>query len=145
MDTGFLESELAFKSGADITTVCGAAADSTIKESVKAAKEFGGKILVDLIEVKNMAQRAEQALGLGCDLVCIHLGIDEQVCGKKLIDRVNDLKGMNLGGLCLAGGINASNLKCLLKAKPEIIVAGSAITKSKNPGREAKKLKDLME
>ena len=58
MDTGFFEAEMAFKSGADIATVCGCADESTIKGAIKAARKYKKKICVDLISVKNNKKRA---------------------------------------------------------------------------------------
>ena len=49
MDVGRVEVEMAAKSGADIITVLGVADDSTIEDSIKAARKYGAKIMVDLL------------------------------------------------------------------------------------------------
>ena len=52
MDAGELEASSAFKAGADIVTVLGVSNDETILGAIKAAKQHGGKIMIDMIAVK---------------------------------------------------------------------------------------------
>src|SRR5213078_1964330 len=76
MDTGAFETEVAAKAGADVIGILGAASDSTFREAVKAARKYGAKVYMDLISVPDKVARAKQAEALGCDYVCLHMGVD---------------------------------------------------------------------
>ena len=86
MDTGALETEMAAKAGADIVCILAASDDSTILDALKSARDYGTKIMVDLIGVKDKVKRAKELEKLGVDYLCIHVGIDEQMIGKKPIE-----------------------------------------------------------
>src|ERR1700694_539939 len=47
MDAGELEADIAFKAGADLVTVLGAAGDATIAGAIKAGKIHGKGVVVD--------------------------------------------------------------------------------------------------
>jgi 3-hexulose-6-phosphate synthase len=144
MDTGFLEAETAFKAGADIVTICGCSNDVTIKQAIKATKKYKKKILVDTINVKDIKKRTKQLLKLKPDIIAVHLGIDLQKKGKtplQLLKQIPEIKNSKTK-LAVAGGVNLKNIKEILKYGPDIIIIGSAITKSKNPEKIAKQLKE---
>src|SRR5437763_13583927 len=48
MDTGGFEVVIAAKAGADVVTVMGVIDDATIREAVRAARRYGGKVMVAL-------------------------------------------------------------------------------------------------
>ena len=82
MDVGSAEVEIAAKAGADIVSVLGLADDSTIEEAVLSARQYGSKIMVDLIGVKDRVARAKEAEKLGASYICLHVGIDQQMKGE---------------------------------------------------------------
>lgn len=135
MDLGYEEAAMAYEAGAYMTTVCGAASDETIRKARKAAKEYGCKLMVDLIACKDPVRRAKEVMRYA-DYVCFHLAVDLQT-RKKLVDV---LPRRLVGKAAVAGGINLRNIDEILKLKPEIVIVGSAITKSKFPDVIAKKL-----
>ena len=57
-----------FKAGADIVTVLGVSNDETILGAIKAAKQHGGKIMIDMIAVKNLVERAKEIDAMGSGL-----------------------------------------------------------------------------
>ncbi len=81
MDAGAYEVMKASEAGADIITVLGATDDETIKGAVEEAKKQGTKILVDMINVKEIGKRAEEIDALGVDYICVHTGYDLQAVG----------------------------------------------------------------
>jgi len=150
MDTGFLEAELAFKAGADISSVCGCASDMTIKGAIQAARKYKKEILVDLISVsqKSFKKRAKEILKFKPSYVCVHTGIDEQNQGKKPfqnLKKISKLLRKSKIKIAVAGGLNFFNIKNAMKFSPDIIIVGSAITSSKNPEKIAKKLNELIQ
>jgi 3-hexulose-6-phosphate synthase/6-phospho-3-hexuloisomerase len=144
MDTGSLETEIAAKAGADIICVLGAADDSTIKESVKAARRYGAKIMVDLINVPNPLTRARALEKLGVDYLCIHVGIDQQMHGKKPQDVLMKIAASTRLPLAVAGGITSETAPQLIKAGASVIIVGGSITKAKDIRVATRQMKQAM-
>lgn len=149
MDTGFYEAELAFKTGADISTVCACSDIDTIKGAIKAAKKYKKKILVDTINFKNF-RKMKKIISLSPDYVCVHTGIDMQNKGKtpfkdlkKVSSLIKNSKNKKTK-ICVAGGLNENNISKLKDYSIEIVIVGGAITKSSNPEKTAKKIKELL-
>ncbi|MBU1061374.1 MAG: orotidine 5'-phosphate decarboxylase, partial [Candidatus Omnitrophica bacterium] len=72
MDAGRIEVEIAAKAGANVVGVLAASSDSTIKECVEAAHNYGAKIQADLISIKDVKKRAMEIEKLGVDYLGIH-------------------------------------------------------------------------
>jgi 3-hexulose-6-phosphate synthase/6-phospho-3-hexuloisomerase len=141
MDTGAFETEMASKAGADIVVILAAADDSTIQDTIRSARKYGTKIMIDLIGVKDKIKRIEELNKMGVDYLCIHVGIDEQMIGKKPIEILKKISKHSYIPIAVAGGINSENAAELLKAGASIIIVGSAITKSKNVIEATKNIK----
>ncbi|MEM1609959.1 MAG: orotidine 5'-phosphate decarboxylase / HUMPS family protein, partial [Thermoplasmata archaeon] len=82
MDVGGAEAEMAAKSGADVIVVMGASDDGTIIEAVKAANKYGSKIMVDLLNLSDPVKRAKEAVNMGAEYLCVHVGVDQQMLGR---------------------------------------------------------------
>ncbi|RLF36531.1 MAG: bifunctional hexulose-6-phosphate synthase/ribonuclease regulator [Thermoplasmata archaeon] len=132
MDTGAFETEMAAKAGADIVVVLAASDDTTIKDALKSARKYSVKLMVDLIGVQDKVKRARELEKIGVDYLCIHVGIDEQMTGKKPIDVLKQIvKNVDIP-VAVAGGINSETAAEVVKAGASIIIVGGAITKAKN-------------
>ena len=81
MDVGGFEVEIAAKAGADVVSILGLADDSTLHEAVLSARQYGAKIMVDMIGVPDKVERSKKAESLGASYICLHTGIDEQMKG----------------------------------------------------------------
>ena len=144
MDTGALETEMASKAGANVVCILGASDIGTIVESIKAARKYGSKIMVDLIGVKDKTKRAKELEKFGIDYLCIHIGIDEQMVGKKPIDVLSDvIKSTNIP-VAVAGGLNSETVADVAKAGASVIIVGGAITKAKDVILATKTIKKAM-
>lgn len=144
MDTGYLEAKLAYEAGADIVTVLAVADNATISEALTYGKEHNLLIAVDLISHPNPLKRALEMEKMGVDILIAHLGVDVQ---RKLGITVADIstvvyrvKEVFSRILAVAGGIRPGKVKQLVKAGANIIIVGSAITKSKEPHNIVKKI-----
>jgi 3-keto-L-gulonate-6-phosphate decarboxylase len=62
--------------GAHIVTVCGIAADATIREAVAGARDADIRLCVDLYAAPEPVQRAREVVDMGADLVYLHYGGD---------------------------------------------------------------------
>lgn len=138
MDAGYYEAKEALEAGADYITVLGVTDDRTISGCVEAAREFGGKCVVDMICVREMKERIRVLEALGADYVSVHVGVDQQAAGRTPLD---DLKLMKEAVTCakvsVAGGICAASLLEYCRLQPDIIIVGSGITHAKDPKKEA--------
>lgn len=140
MDVGALEAELAAEAGADVICVLGAAADATISESIRAARERGAKVMVDLLAVADPRTRAKEVERLGADYICVHVGIDQQRMGIEPLKQLRAIAGSVSVPIAVAGGITAKTAPALVKQGASIIVVGSAITKAKDVTRAAREI-----
>lgn len=144
MDVGRAEVEIAAKAGASVVGVLGAASDETIKEAVAAARNYGAKVIVDLIEVKNPVARARDAERLGADYVGVHIPVDDQMKGKTCLDVVAKVAAAVSIPVSAAGGIHSGNAAAVVKAGASIIVAGGAITKAPDARAAVSRIKKAM-
>ena len=147
LDTGFLEAQMAFTSGAKITSVASSADDATIKSAVRAAKKYKGKVMVDMIgcKGKNLLQRARQVDKLGVNYINIHTGIDLQKKGKNPLKNLEKVsRVISSEKIAVAGRISLKNIDKVVEFKPEIVIIGGAITSASNPRGVARKIKDKL-
>ncbi|WP_042146971.1 3-hexulose-6-phosphate synthase [Paucisalibacillus sp. EB02] len=142
MDAGGHEAIQAFKAGADITTVMALASDLTILDSIKVAKEYGGRIMVDLLEVSNK-ERVKELEDLGVDLVSIHIGKDKQREGKFDVKYFSLVEGSDVE-VTVAGGIDLNTISDVVEKGPDTLIVGSAITKDENPAEVAAEMKAMI-
>ena len=141
MDAGELEADIAFKAGADLVTVLGAADDSTIAGAVKAAKAHNKGVVVDLIGIADKVPRAKEVRALGAKFVEMHAGLDEQA------KPGFDLNGLLRAGaearvpFSVAGGVKLATIGDVQKAGADVAVAGGAIYGAADPALAAKQLR----
>jgi len=145
MDAGRTEVETAAKAGANIVDVLGAASDATIRECIQAGKNYGARIVVDLIAVKDPVSRAKKVEEFGADYITVHCSIDEQMEGKdpfETLRRVAEAVSLPVG---VAGGINSETAPRALEAGASIVIVGGAITKAVDPIGATRIIKKAME
>jgi 3-hexulose-6-phosphate synthase len=135
MDAGAYEVMKASEAGADIVTVLGVTDDSTIKGAVEEARKQGSKILVDMINVKNLAQRTYEVDALGVDYICVHTGYDLQAAGESPFEQLRTIKKIVKNAkTAVAGGIKLDTLPDVVESQPDLVIVGGGIT-----GQEDKK------
>ncbi|WP_078412269.1 3-hexulose-6-phosphate synthase [Priestia abyssalis] len=135
MDAGAYEVMKASEAGADIITVLGATDDATIKGAVEEAKKRGAQILVDMINVKDLEQRAREVDELGVDYICVHTGYDLQAAGESPFEQLQTIKRVvKKAKTAVAGGIKLDTLPEVVQSQPDLVIVGGGIT-----GQEDKK------
>lgn len=144
MDTGRLEAEMAFKAGANIVVVLGVSDDSTIKEAIEAARNYGGFVMVDIIGVADPVKRIMELEKLGVDIICIHVGIDQQMRGLNPISILEEVRDKVNIPLAVAGGITSETAAIAVEKGADIVIVGGAITKSENAAEAARLIKEAM-
>jgi len=144
MDAGRGEMEIAAKAGADIATVLGVSASSTIKECVEAGRNYGIKVGVDLLGVPDPVEFAKQAQEWGAYEVGIHTGVDEQMAGASPFETLRRVRQAVSILVSVAGGINSETAPAAIEAGADIIVVGGAITKAKDVKAATATIKEAM-
>ncbi|HSI23711.1 MAG: 3-hexulose-6-phosphate synthase [Methylophilaceae bacterium] len=146
MDAGYYEAEPFFKAGADITTVLGTADLGTIKGVVDVANAYGKQAQVDLINVEDKATRATEAAKLGAHIIGIHTGIDQQLAGQTPFADLAALVALGLNvKVSVAGGIKQATVQQVVKAGPDIVVVGGAITGSPAAELASREIRELVD
>jgi 3-hexulose-6-phosphate synthase len=144
-DAGELEADIAFKAGADLVTVMGAAGNATIIGAVKAAKAHGKGVVVDTIGYPDRVKRAQEVIELGVEFVELHAGLDEQWTAGYSIQILIDEAARAGVPVSIAGGVNLSNITAVIKAGAQVAVAGAAIYGAEDPAAAAKALREAID
>ncbi|TRM73342.1 D-arabino 3-hexulose 6-phosphate aldehyde lyase, partial [Sulfolobus sp. E5] len=135
-DAGDVEVEIAKIGKADIMTVLGIMHNSTIELTVKKARELDMVVQADLINVRNLYDRAKEIKSLGVDIIGFHIGLDVQrTLNISAIDLKNEIEKVSKLGtiISVAGGLNKEKIADLIDLPINIFVVGTAITKSSDP------------
>ncbi|NLE22058.1 MAG: bifunctional hexulose-6-phosphate synthase/ribonuclease regulator [Actinobacteria bacterium] len=141
MDAGRTEVEYAAKAGAGVVGVLGAASDSTIRECAEAARTYGCKLIVDMIEVADPVARARRAQELGADYIGIHTAIDQQMRGEAPFETLRAVAEAVDLPVSVAGGINSETAAAAVDAGAAVVVVGGAIIKSADAAAAAAEIR----
>ncbi|MEI2326663.1 3-hexulose-6-phosphate synthase [Priestia megaterium] len=145
MDAGAYEVMKASEAGASIITILGATDDSTIKGAVEEAKKQGTQILVDMINVKNLEQRAKEVDALGVDYICVHTGYDLQAEGETPFEQLQTIKRVVKNAkTAVAGGIKLNTLPEVVQSQPDLVIVGGGITSEKDKRNVAEEMKKVV-
>lgn len=145
MDAAGYEVSQATSYGADIVTILGAAEDASIQGAIKAAKEAGKEILVDMIAVKDLAGRAKELDAMGADYICVHTGYDLQAEGQTPLESLKIIKdNVKQSKTAVAGGITLDTLAEAASVHPDLIIMGGGIANHEQPKEAARQSKELI-
>ncbi|MFX1275109.1 MAG: orotidine 5'-phosphate decarboxylase / HUMPS family protein [Promethearchaeota archaeon] len=149
-DGGSVEIEMAAKSGAKIVLMLGGSDNASVTEAVEAAQKYGVMLGCDTIDIPQdrLVQRALELEALGVDMICSHVGVDQQVIygGEKTLDvaRILKEKLQPTTWLAIAGGINSETAARAKEIGVDVIIVGGSLYKSQNPEETAKKIKEAI-
>jgi 3-hexulose-6-phosphate synthase / 6-phospho-3-hexuloisomerase len=144
-DTGALEVEMAAKAGANIVCVLADADNSVIEEAVRASRLYGIRIMADLINVKDPVSRACDLEAMGVDILCAHVGIDQQMMGKSSLELLKSLSDQVHIPLAVAGGIDAASAGEAVRSGADIVIVGGWIARSADVTGSTKKIRSAMD
>lgn len=138
MDAGQAEADIAFHAGADRATVMALASDATIAGALTSARTQGKRVMIDMMQVADPLARARQLLALGCDLLCLHTAHDLQSSHDSPYAQLAQLReALPTAQLAIAGGVKLDTLEQILPLQPQVIIVGSGITATPDPGATA--------
>lgn len=142
-DEGAYEFQRAYEAGADIATVMGFSANTTIQACAEVAEAFEKDFFIDLLELSEEAVRSiciaypEAILG-------IHLSFDKQGEGlQDLVKRSTEIIRAAEAAdgkprrIAAAGGVSLDLIPVLRASGIDTVIVGSAITKSSDITRAA--------
>ena len=144
VDAGYLEVEMAAGAGANLVTVMAVAPDSTIASAIDAGREHGVGIVVDLMGVENLVERASQVWDMGPGYLLVHTGLDEQASGATPFSSARALSESLNARLAVAGGLNPENIQFLKGSRVDVVVVGGYIIRSPDPKGAAARIREAV-
>ena len=142
MDGGYHHAAMGCDNGADIVTVMGAAHEDTIKGVVLAAHEREKEAMVDLMGIVDLQKSIEICESAAADYICIHTGVDAQAAGDDPLSSLQQAISLTRNcKVAVAGGISLETLPEIVECRPDVIIVGSAIHGSEDPGLAASKIR----
>ena len=145
VDTGAMEVEMAAKAGADIVAMLASSDNSTIEDALRAARQFGVQIMMDLLTVPDPVKRARELDALGVDYICVHVGIDQQMTGRDTIDFLKQIVKEVKTPVAAAGGIDAVTGIEAIANGAAIVIVGGSVVRSANVTDSARKIRDAID
>ena len=144
-DAGYREAENAFLVGADIVTVLSVTDNSTIENVIKAARDQGKQVMVDMLASPNLEKRLQEIDQMGADYICLHTSKDLQKLNNDVSAAFAILKKyVKNSKVAIAGGINKESAAKYASIHPDVMVVGEGITKSELPKETAACIKKAM-
>lgn len=144
IDEGTYEFNQAFKYGADIVTVMGAASYETLLACYEVTQQQGGTMMIDLLNLDPtyIASITDfpQAIYL------LHSSVDKQQ-SNQAVSEIMDFKQLygHIQHLAIAGGVDYNATQALAaQGIVETVVVGSKITNSESPIDTAKKFMEVL-
>jgi 3-hexulose-6-phosphate synthase/6-phospho-3-hexuloisomerase len=144
-DTGAIEVEMAAKAGADIVCILADADDAVVADAVRAARLYGIRLMADLINVQDPQVRAGQLEAMGVDIICAHVGIDQQMTGKDSLALLSRLAGRVQIPVAVAGGIDAEGAREAVRQGAAIVIVGGWIIRSADVTGSTRKIRAAMD
>lgn len=144
MDGGGVVPKVVFEAGADMVSVLAAADDNTIKATIDLAKEYGGKVLVDMCSIKDIPGRGREVEQMGPDYLCVHVGYDIQATGVDPIEELHKLDGINCHK-AIAGGIKLGTFEDAVNSPADVIICGGGIYNQPNMREVARQMREIMD
>lgn len=145
IDVGGAEVEIAAKAGADVVVVLAMSSDPTITEAVMTGRKYGSKVMADLFNVPDKAARARELEGMGVDILCVHVGVDEQMVGGSPVAELREVADAVSIPVAAAGGINSETAPEVVEAGAAIVIVGGAIIKAADSRDAAAKLRAALD
>jgi 3-hexulose-6-phosphate synthase/6-phospho-3-hexuloisomerase len=144
-DTGAIEVEMAAKAGADIVCILADADDAVVADAVRAARLYGIRLMADLINVRDPQARAGELEAMGVDIICAHVGIDQQMTGKDSLELLSSLAGRVHVPVAVAGGIDAGGAQEAVRKGAGIVIVGGWIIRSADVTGSTRKIRAAMD
>ncbi len=145
MDAGYLEAEMMYKNGASFVVVMGQAHEHTIREAVRAGKEYGRYVMGDIMLCPDKIAMARKMEEMGVDVVIVHTGLDERHWekGKSPLDDLKKVRSAVKIPLQAVGGLSIDQAAQCPSLGASLVVIGAPLAVADyelKPGADSDKL-----
>lgn len=142
MDAGFLEAEMMYKAGAAFVVVMGQAHEHTIREAVRAARQYGRYVMGDIMLCPDKVAMARTMEALGVDVIIVHTGLDERhwEIGKSPLDDLREIRDAVSVPLQAVGGLSIDQAASCPSLGANLVVIGAPLAVADHelkPGADA--------
>lgn len=144
IDEGAYEFKQAFKHGADIVTVMGAASVQTLSACYEVAQQHGGTMMIDLLNLNH--EQIAEIDNFSEAIYLLHHSVDTNETVQAVTEIAEFQKlHEHIEHIAIAGGIDYDTTEELaLQGVVEAVVVGSKIIKSENIIETAKKFMEVL-
>ncbi|HUR39239.1 MAG TPA: orotidine 5'-phosphate decarboxylase / HUMPS family protein [Planctomycetota bacterium] len=145
MDAGYLEAEMMYRNGASFVVVMGQAHEHTIREAVRAAREFDRYVMGDIMLCPDKVAMAKKMEQMGVDVIIHHTGLDERHWekGKSPLDELKMIRDAVKIPLQAVGGLSIDQAAQCPKLGAQLVVIGAPLAVADyqlKPGADSDKL-----
>jgi 3-hexulose-6-phosphate synthase len=149
MDAGYLEAEMMFRAGATHVVVMGVAHPATIANAVRAARDYGGKVMGDVMVHPNKPACARMMEQLGVDYIIVHTGLDERNAekGKHPFDDLEAVVAAVSVPVQAVGGLTLEQaVRCPSMGAPLVVIGAPLVVENEEfkPSTTDTRLHDLL-
>ena len=129
MDGGYLEAEMMAKAGAAMVVVMGVAHPATIRAVVRAARDYGIKVMGDIMAAPDKVACARMLEENGVDYVIVHTGFDErhEIQGLSPLQDLPAITAAVSIPVQAVGGLTIEQLYELPRLKAPLVVIGAPL------------------
>jgi len=145
VDAGDYEAAIGFHAGADIVTVLSMSSNATINGVIKAANDHGGKVLVDMLQEKDIARRIPEVLKMGAHYIGLHNAYDDLEAGKDPLAEMRVFSRLAPSAIVVAGGVGLDNIAEIAEHRPHTIIVGRSVTAAKDPAQAAREMREILD
>jgi 3-hexulose-6-phosphate synthase/6-phospho-3-hexuloisomerase len=129
MDAGYLEAEMMAKAGATHVVVMGVAHPATIKNAVRAGRDYGIQIMGDIMVHPDKPACARMMQELGVDYIIVHTGLDErnEEIGKSPLDDLPAVREAVTIPIQAVGGLSVEQAIRMPSMGAPLVVIGAPL------------------
>lgn len=129
MDAGYLEAEMMARAGATHVVVMGVAHPATIKGAVRAGRDYGIRVMGDIMLAPDKPACARRLQELGVDYIIVHTGLDErnEEIGKSPLDDLPAVREAVTIPIQAVGGLSVEQAIRLPSMGAPLVVIGAPL------------------
>jgi 3-hexulose-6-phosphate synthase len=129
MDGGYLEVEMMARAGASMVVVMGVAHPATVRAAVRAARDYGIKVMGDIMAAHDKVECARMLEANGVDYVIVHTGFDErhEIPGLSPLDDLPAITRAVSVPVQAVGGLTIEQIMRLPEYDAPLVVVGAPL------------------
>jgi 3-hexulose-6-phosphate synthase / 6-phospho-3-hexuloisomerase len=101
--------------------------------------------MADLINVADPVARVLRLQELGVDIICVHVGIDQQMVGKDPLDVLKEVRKASTIKIAVAGGLDADSSASAVALGADIVIVGGNIIRARDVMASARRIRESID